>query len=128
MVIIIISLKIIVWDAFVHQGVVSRKWVSGGHFNQRASLFDNQEDPEDGELLRNIAETYSMNKHRDCREDQSGDLNCRFICGQEEIKEMLVQLLPPVTKEELDKEADEIMAKIQGRRVSRSWRNLSVLC
>ena len=59
-------------DAFIHQGVVSRKWVSGGHFNQRASLFDNQEDPEDGELLRNIAETYLMNKYRDCRGSKRG--------------------------------------------------------
>jgi hypothetical protein len=79
------------------------------------SLFDDEEDPEDGEQFRKMAQTYLMNKYRDCREDpDSGDLNCRFICDQGQIKEILVSLLPPVTKEALDEEVEEIMSKFKG--------------
>ena len=112
-------------NAFVHHRGLVRglgKWGLQLHHRDfkdlKATLFDNEEDPEDGELLRNIAETYLMNKYRDCKEDPtSGDLNCRFICGQEEVEEMLVQLLPPVTKEELAKEVNEIMEKFKGESV-----------
>lgn len=79
------------------------------------SLFDGEEDPEDGEAFRNIAQTYLMNKYRDCREDPtSGDLNCRFICDQEQVKEIMVSLLPPVTKEALNEEVQEMMSKFKG--------------
>eukprot|EP00607_Mallomonas_marina_P007638 CAMPEP_0182422978 /NCGR_PEP_ID=MMETSP1167-20130531/8858_1 /TAXON_ID=2988 /ORGANISM="Mallomonas Sp, Strain CCMP3275" /LENGTH=235 /DNA_ID=CAMNT_0024601523 /DNA_START=136 /DNA_END=843 /DNA_ORIENTATION=- len=56
---------------------------------------------DDDEFL-GIAKNYLSNKYKGCSLDGDG---CRFLLGREEVEEMLVQILPPLSKAEL---ADEV--------------------
>lgn len=74
-------------------------------------LFD---DDEEGEF-RTVVDNYLDNKYRDCKESgPEGSMECRFSCDRSDIEDILVTILPPVTKAELTIEMDKTMKKFEG--------------
>lgn len=81
------------------------------HTQLKNKLF---EDDEEGEFRR-VCENYLENKYRDCREDgPEGSMECRFECNPADIEQILITILPPVTKEELKREVDRTMLNFKG--------------
>jgi hypothetical protein len=74
-------------------------------------LFD---DDDEGEF-RSVVDNYLDNKYRDCKEaGPEGSMECRFSCNRSDIEDILVTILPPVTKAELTMEVDKSMASFKG--------------
>jgi hypothetical protein len=59
---------------------------------------------EDEEEIRDIASRYLLAKYKGCDED-----GCRMFCDRDEAREVLRTVLPPISKEELEKEVDITM-------------------
>ena len=78
----------------------------------RKSMFDPDED-EEGQFKR-VVTSYLSNKYKDCKTGVEGSLECRFLCDPVQIAEILRTLLPPVTKDELQKEMDMTMESFKG--------------
>jgi len=77
----------------------------------KAKLF---EEDEEGEF-RLVLDNYLDNKYRDCKEGgPEGSMECRFICDRQNVEDILVTLLPPVTKDELKREVDKTMQAFKG--------------
>ena len=71
------------------------------------TLYANDDDDDDDVMLQRIASNYLANKFRDCRSD-----NCRTFVDKDEAKLLLKTILPPVTKNELDREVIEVFNSI----------------
>lgn len=56
--------------------------------------------------LQRISSNYLISKYKGCDEE-----NCRVFCTRDDIVQILTAILPPVTKEELNKEIDLTMSK-----------------
>jgi hypothetical protein len=81
----------------------------------RCSIFDDEEDPEEAESFKEITTAYLLNKYRDCKEEADGTEQCRFLCDQKQIEEILVSILPPMTKSALAVEVETVMSKFEGK-------------
>lgn len=95
------------WAFFAGRGAPSHWSALYG----RKSMFDPQED-EDGQFKK-IVTTYLSSKYKDCKEDADG-LQCRFLCGPAQIRDILSTILPPVTKDELSQEMEKTMLMFEG--------------
>ena len=82
----------------------------------RASIFDDEEDPEEAESFKEITTAYLLNKYRDCKVEADGTEQCRFLCDQKQIEEILVSILPPMAKSALAEEVETVMSKFEGKK------------
>ena len=71
------------------------------------------DDYEEVQEFKSIASKYLMARYRDCKE-AGGTSECRFVCDEGQIAEIMISLLPPVTKEALDEEVSDVMSKFEG--------------
>ena len=109
---VLLLLLLVRSDAFrpLHKGR-SATHCSGNRSRKSSRLFD---DDDEGEL-RSVLENYLDNKYRDCKETgPEGSMECRFACDRKDIEDLLVTLLPPVSKEELKLEVDTTMERFRG--------------
>mmetsp|Transcript_64443 Transcript_64443/g.178608 ORF Transcript_64443/g.178608 Transcript_64443/m.178608 type:complete len:240 (+) Transcript_64443:282-1001(+) len=56
--------------------------------------------------ISDIASKYLQAKYRGCDSDGT---NCRALCDKDEIKDLMIEILPPVSTAELDKEVETVM-------------------
>lgn len=77
------------------------------HNHIRLCANSDDDDDDDGIMLQRIASNYLSNKFRDCRGD-----DCRTFVDKDEAKFLLKMILPPVTKNELDREVIEVFNSI----------------
>ena len=71
---------------------------------------DEEIDEEEEALFLKVAETYLRTKFEACDREEG----CRFAIDRNEAVELLKQILPPVTKAELEGEVDSVLSSIQG--------------
>lgn len=77
---------------------------------ERTSLFEATEDEDEDTVnaFKTIASSYLFNKFRDCRGD-----TCRELCDKNEVTNLVKQILPPVSKDELSKEIDSLLKNME---------------
>ena len=86
-----------------------------GQFEMYQNMFVDENGVEDVDFKR-ITKTYLMNKYRDCKEDpESGDIECRFICNESQIRDILIDILPPVNMKELESELRDTMIRFKDK-------------
>ena len=127
--IFILTIFISCGDAFQGQKMKKKGWLKGMKRIELDAIVNNRvksrlcgwmnveegdEDYEDIQSFKTITQNYLMARYRDCRE-VGGSEECRFICDQKQISDILVSLLPPVNAEELNIEVGNVMNKFQGQ-------------
>ena len=108
-------------DALNVQKVWKRGWTKGmSCVEPESKLFgwmnveEDDEDYEDIKRFKGIAQNYLMARYRDCKV-VDGSEECRYICDQKQIADILISLLPPVNTEELNAEIADVMGKFDGQ-------------
>lgn len=106
MILVVILLCIVISDAFNVRINRYNKIIKTMMIDERSSLFipTEDEDVDNVNAFKSIASNYLYNKFRDCRGD-----SCRDLCDKKEVEDLVRAILPPVSKDELQKEINLIL-------------------